>query len=283
MKEINNMISYGNGDNALAEALVMAEHSTLIGGTTGSGKSVLVHNILYTLNELSGMQSVGVYLVDPKRVELSRYRNFEWVDDYACETHEILRLVKNLNNRMEDRFQYMQDHNQVKYNGHKVFLIIDELVDISANLETDKNLKAIKRQIEHYMIRIASLGRAANVHIIGCTQRPTADVISPVIKAQFTARVGLRTATPQESINIIDQKGCELLPQNGICYYRSPKYGFNKVAVPYKEEYENLPLSAPVRAATPVNASADNDICNVHQVKNKRSFMGFLQALSFYF
>ena len=276
MKDMGTYINFGKGENALAEHLVMTEHSTLIGGTTGSGKSVLVHDILYAINELSEMADVGVYLVDPKKVELSRYTRFNWVEGYGCDVNDILDVVEKLNARMEWRFQYMQDHDMVKFTGKPLYLIIDELVDISANLETDKQLKAIKRKIEHYMIRIASLGRASNIHIIGCTQRPTADVISPVIKAQFTARVGLRTATPQESINIIDQKGCEDLPHNGTCYYRSPVNGFCKVNVPFNEEYENLPLTVPKR---PIVVETHHQTT----APKRRPFMDFLQTLSFYF
>lgn len=195
------------------------EQSVLIGGTTGSGKSVLVSNIVYTLSH----EDCELYLVDPKRVELSRYSGLEQCKMFSSTSAETLLLMRYVNDTMNARYEEMETMGETEYWGTPMYVIIDELVDLSPRFEKDKVEKDNKLKIESLLIRIATLGRASGIHLIACTQRPTQDVITGAIKGQFTARVGLRTATPNESRNIVDVKCCEELPLYGYCYYRSPK------------------------------------------------------------
>lgn len=201
----------------------------LIAGATGSGKSVIINGIIYTLL-LRCPDKSGMILIDPKRVELVQYKDCPHCLYYASEQKDIVKALNLAMNIIEDRFQRMQKARERKYSGSDIYVIIDELADLMTT-----NKKAIQPLIQ----RIAQIGRAARVHIIAATQCPIADVIPTPIKVNFDARVALRTRSAQDSRNILGMNGCEQLPRYGQGFYMTPE-GIQLYNIPmYTDEQIN--------------------------------------------
>lgn len=184
----------------------------LIGGTTGSGKSVIINGIIYTAISESPASNEFIF-IDPKRVELSEYRFLPHTLYYASEPETIISALNYAIQLTEKRYKQMQLKKQRKYNGSNVYVIIDELADL---------MTTNKRQVMPILQRLAQIGRAANVHIIAATQCPLATVIPTQIKVNFDSRVALRTRSAQDSRNLISFNGCEKLPKYGKGYYMTP-------------------------------------------------------------
>lgn len=204
----------------------------LIAGTTGSGKSVIANGIIATALHYSPA-NYNLILIDPKRVELSEYREAPHTIAYASEPSEMLRTLQATVQLIDDRFQYMQQQRQKIYEGSKVLVIIDEMADL---------LTTQKRQVKPLLQRITQIGRASRVMLIGCTQRPTNDIIGNDITVNMDSRVGLRTRNSQESRNIIGSAGCESLPRYGECYYMTPEQFTHYQNVPMISDSERQQL-----------------------------------------
>lgn len=179
-----------------------AQPHLLIAGATGSGKSVLVNGIISTLLYRSP-ESARFILIDPKRVELLRYRNLPHTLAHASEPDTMRAALAEAMRITDERYRDMAARGLLEYDGGHIYVIIDELADL---MTTDK------RRVLPLLQRLCQVGRAAHVHVIGATQCPLASVIPTAIKVNFSGIVGLRTATRQHSRNIIDRPGCELLP-----------------------------------------------------------------------
>lgn len=196
----------------------------LIAGSTGSGKSVLINSIIYNLLTYKPGQ-VRLILIDPKRVELNLYKELPHTIRHVTEPKQIYYALNHAVNCMELRYQDMEKKQLRKYDGNHMFIIIDEFADLMVTQ---------KKQVLPLIIRIAQLGRAANVHLIIATQRPTKDIITGEIKVNIDARVALRCPTSQDSRNIINVAGAENLPTFGYAYY---------LRTPHQPELYEIPLT----------------------------------------
>lgn len=185
----------------------------LIAGTTGSGKSVVINGIIHTALHYSPAQYRFI-LIDPKRVELSDYRNMPHTLIYATEPRDILNALQYAIQLIDIRYKDMQRRRLKLYDGSKVLIIIDEMADL---------LTTQRREVKPILQRIGQIGRASKNSIIGATQRPTDKVIGNDITANMDARLGLRTRSAQESRNIIGISGLERLSRYGIGYYQTPE------------------------------------------------------------
>lgn len=175
----------------------------LIAGATGSGKSVALNGILYTLLTKHSPAQCKFVLIDPKKVELVQYQDLPHTAKYASETNDIIHALQWAVNETDRRFSCMQ-HDRVKeYAGSHLYVIIDELADL---------MTVLKKETLPQLQRLAQVGRAARVHVIACTQNVMAVTIPTVLKCNFPAILGLRTATAQQSRFLIATTGCELLP-----------------------------------------------------------------------
>lgn len=183
----------------------------LIAGATGSGKSVIVNNLIYTAM-IDG--KARFILIDPKRVELARYRRVNQTIRYASEPADMIDALEEAMSIVEARYRRMAKKGLRKTDENPVYVIIDELADLMTT-----NRKAVQPLLQ----RLCQVGRAAGVHVIACTQCPLSTVIPTPIKVNFDARVGLRTRNRQDSRNILDITGCELLPRYGRAYYLKPE------------------------------------------------------------
>lgn len=184
----------------------------LIAGASGSGKSVVINGLIHTALYKSPA-TVGFILIDPKRVELIDYKTLPHALAYASEPAGIAATISAAVNLMECRYSRMQAERLKKSNERHIYIIIDEFADL---------MTTQKRETLAPLCRLAQLGRAANIHLIIATQRPTKDIVNGQIKVNIDARVALRCPTAQDSRNIINVAGAETLPRNGYGYYLTP-------------------------------------------------------------
>lgn len=201
----------------------------LIAGTTGSGKSTALHNIVSHL--LRYNDSAFVIPIDFKGTELDIYKDFIPVpfnvdpdtfgSYYAYASYLLEEAARFMNVRYE-MFQEREYKDIAEYNSKekdklsRVFIVIDELADLMLGSKPDAE------KAEQNIVLLAQKARAAGVHLIISTQRPTVDVLTGHIKANISTRVSLRTATSLESRIIIDENGAECLKLGGMIYL-SPK------------------------------------------------------------
>ena len=190
----------------------------LVAGTTGSGKSVFLHNII--ANFILKDQSIDIKLIDPKQVEFECYRNknFGKCNISVKSTYEdSLVVLEQLHSVMEYRYKFLssngyrsvEDYNNAnKSKINKILLIIDELADLMI-----KDKKSSK--LENLICSIAAKSRAAGISLILATQRPSIDVITGLIKANFPARVCFRVSSSVDSRVVLDHNGAENLLYGG--------------------------------------------------------------------
>lgn len=191
---------------------ILRQPHALIAGATGSGKSVLINSLIYTALHSAPSEKQFI-LIDPKRVELVDYRTTPHAILYASEPAQILKAINEGVRIMEKRYKQMQRQRLKSYPGADIYIIIDEFADL---------MTTQKRDTLPTLCRLAQLGRAARVHLILATQRPTREIINGQIKVNIDARVALRCPTAQDSRNIINEKGAEKLPRYGKGYYLTP-------------------------------------------------------------
>ena len=188
----------------------------LIGGTTGSGKSVLLHNFILSL---IGKAST-IYLVDPKMVEFSHYKGAPSVEKIVHSVEDSIDIIDEITEIMEERFSRLQKakvRSAKEYNERfskksaidPIVLVIDEWADLTLQ----------NKAIQKKLCLLAQKGRAAGISIILATQRPSANVISGLIKANFPARIALKVASAVDSRVILDSGGAEKISDIGTGLY----------------------------------------------------------------
>lgn len=204
-------VSPGGAYYKIYEHMAQQTH-LLVAGATGSGKSVIINGIIYTAL-LDTPDKKRFILIDPKRVDLVKYKRVPHVIQYASEPDEIEQALKLAANLMDLRYGDMQKRGIEMYDGGDVYVIIDELADL---------MLTNKRVYSPLIQRLTQLGRAARVHCIIATQCPLREIISTPIKCNVDSRIGLRTRSAQDSRNILGMTGCEKLPRFGQGYYMTP-------------------------------------------------------------
>lgn len=187
----------------------------LIAGSTGSGKSTVVNGMIHAALKDSPAR-VGLILIDPKGCELAEYADLPHVIDYANKPQDIPRALRGAVDLMHCRLSDMKRCRLREYDGSDVYVIIDELMPIMTRPD-------IKRECYSPLLDLLALARAARVHVVACTQSPVAAVIPTPLKCNFDSRLALRTASAQDSRNIIGAKGCECLP-NPVIDHRAEGY-----------------------------------------------------------
>ena len=199
----------------------------LIAGTTGSGKSVCVNSILTCLLLFNTPDDVRLVLVDPKRVELTGYNGIpHLLGPVVVEMDRVIGALQWMTREMDKRYHLFAqagsrnivDYNaKMKLKGQKklpyLVIIIDELADLMmiAPDETEKTIT-----------RLAQLSRATGIHMVLATQRPSVDVVTGLIKANFPARIAFAVASNTDSRVILDQPGAERLLGRGDMLYQAP-------------------------------------------------------------
>jgi len=201
----------------------------LIAGSTGAGKSVCVNSIITSIVYNYDPNYVRFILVDPKMVELQLYNGMpHLLTPVITEPHMTPAILKWAIYEMERRYRLLASMNTrdiINYNekikkekkkGERlpfIVIIIDELADL---------MMVASKDIEGYITRIAQKARAVGIHLVLATQRPSVDVITGIIKANFPARIAFQVAQKTDSRTIIDQNGAEKLLGKGDMLYQSP-------------------------------------------------------------
>lgn len=175
----------------------------LIAGATGSGKSVALNGIIHTLLQTKSPFDCQFVLIDPKKVELIQYSALPHVARYASEHPDIVHALQWAVDETDARFSYMQRLRIREYNGPHLYVIVDELADLMVSL---------RKETLPLLQRLAQIGRAARVHLIACSQNIMAQTIPTVLRCNFPAILGLRTANAQQSRFLVSAAGCEMLP-----------------------------------------------------------------------
>lgn len=194
----------------------------LIAGASGSGKSVLLNGLVCAILRHHPNEK-QIILIDPKRTELNEYADMPHTLRHATNGGEIIAALDYALGITEARYKRMQRRRLRTFCGSDVYVIIEEFADL---------MTTMKKQALPAVQRLCQIGRAARVHVILVTQCPLATIIPTAVKVNFTAICGLHTATRQQSRNILDMPGLELLPQYGQCIYQTPA-GAWRYDVPY--------------------------------------------------
>jgi DNA segregation ATPase FtsK/SpoIIIE, S-DNA-T family len=205
----------------------------LIAGATGSGKSICLNSIICDLIYNYDPNNVRFILIDPKMVELQLYNGIpHLLTPVITETYMAPRALKWAVSEMERRYKLLSEVNARdidKYNeriqGYEekyeylpyIVIIIDELADL---------MMIAAKELEGSITRIAQKARAVGLHLILATQRPSVDIITGVIKANFPARIAFQVAQKIDSRTILDQNGAESLLGKGDMLYQSPVTSF---------------------------------------------------------
>lgn len=195
----------------------------LIGGTTGSGKSVFINTLITSLIYNYTSEEIKLFLVDPKRTELKIFKDIpHLLFDIANDIQDANLLLDFLIDEMYHRYRILeknnykniQEYNEKHKNNKMQFYIciIDELADLM--LQDKKN-------IEVKLCKIAQLSRACGIHLIIATQRPSTDIVTGLIKSNFPSRLCFKVASVYDSRTILDTKGGEKLQGNGEAIYKN--------------------------------------------------------------
>ncbi|WP_442880441.1 DNA translocase FtsK [Chlorobium sp.] len=221
----------------------------LIAGATGAGKSVCINVIISSLLYACRPDKVKFVMIDPKRVELFHYQHlknhfllkFPGIDEQIItEPQKAVYALRCVVKEMEARYESLEKagvRNIGDYNRRLpdealpyLVVVIDELADL---------MITAGREVEEPIIRIAQLARAVGIHLIVATQRPSVDVITGIIKANFPARIAFQVASKVDSRTILDGSGAEQLLGNGdMLYQPSDQPKSMRIQAPYVSSHE---------------------------------------------
>lgn len=195
----------------------------LIAGATGSGKSVCLNSLLLSLLFRTTPEEAQFLLIDPKMVEMTVYRDIpHLLLPVITETKSAIESLKWMVGEMERRYRLFSQNNARSidiYNSREVeripyiVVVVDELADL---------ITVARTEVELSIIRLSQLARSAGIHLIISTQRPSVNVITGVIKANFPVRIAFQVASKVDSRTILDANGAEKLLGRGDMLYLSP-------------------------------------------------------------
>jgi len=225
----NSKLAVALGKNIMGKTMFMEINKTphlLVAGATGSGKSVCINSIIITLLLRSRPSEVKMVLVDPKKVEMSMYNGVPHllmpvVTDPKKASIALMKMVSEMERRYnlfeESRTKNITDYNKYvedrrrNLNGELeklpyIVIIIDELADL---------MLVAAKEVEDSILRITQMARAAGIHLIVATQRPSTDVITGIVKANIPSRISFAVSSSIDSRTILDMTGAEKLLGKG--------------------------------------------------------------------
>ena len=199
----------------------------LIAGATGSGKSVCINSIVTCLLCQNSPPTLRLVMIDPKRVELLRFNGLpHLIGTVETDVERVVGVLKWLTRQMDDRYRRLADigarsmegyNRRVAANGGQampyIILIIDELADL---------MMMAPDEMERLICRLAQMSRATGIHLVIATQRPSVDVVTGLIKANFPARISFAVTSQVDSRVILDAAGAETLLGSGDMLFMAP-------------------------------------------------------------
>ncbi len=251
----------------------------LIAGTTGSGKSVCINTIILSLLYKYTPEKCNLILIDPKMLELSTY---EGIPHLLCpvitEAKKATAALGWAVKEMENRYKLMT-HVGVKnidgYNSkHKkhmpyIVVVVDEMSDL---------MLIAGKEIENYIQRLSQMARAAGIHIIMATQRPSVDVITGTIKANFPTRISFQVSSKIDSRTILGEQGAEQLLGKGDMLFMSSANKIIRIHAPFVSETEIEKINSYLRSQgkpnyineiTIIKDNEKNDQTNINDEKDE--------------
>jgi S-DNA-T family DNA segregation ATPase FtsK/SpoIIIE len=212
--------------NAVAADLAAMPH-LLIAGTTGSGKSVCVNSLICCLLMHNTPNELRLLMVDPKRVELTNYNGIpHLLAPVVVDLERVVGALQWVTREMDQRYHKLAEaatrnitdyNNRMAANGERLLphlvVFIDELADL---------MMLAPDETERTITRLAQLARATGIHLVIATQRPSVDVVTGLIKANFPARIAFVVASGVDSRVILDQPGAERLLGRGDMLFQAP-------------------------------------------------------------
>jgi S-DNA-T family DNA segregation ATPase FtsK/SpoIIIE len=201
----------------------------LIAGTTGSGKSVCINSLTTSMVCNNRPDDLRLVMIDPKMVELVRFNGLpHLLGKVEVELERIIGVLRWLTHEMDNRYKVLAEagsRSLTDYNklaGRRksleklpyIVLLIDELADL---------MMMAPEEVEQTLVRLAQMARAVGIHLVIATQRPSTDVVTGLIKANFPARIAFAVASSVDSRVILDSTGAEHLLGRGDMLYQAPE------------------------------------------------------------
>jgi len=220
-----------DGSNLIVDLTEMPH--LLIGGATGSGKSIMLQTIINSV--ILSRTNCRLALIDPKRVEFSYYDNIS--DLYGPISRNVpasIILLQKLVHEMDRRFFVLEkaecrDISYYKKPMPYIVVVIDELADL---------MMASKKEVQTLICRLAQKSRACGIHLIVATQRPSVDVVTGLIKANFPSRISCQVSSAVDSRTILDRGGAERLAGKGDAIIDCPQFNFKRFKGAFIKEDE---------------------------------------------
>ncbi len=188
----------------------------LVAGTTGSGKSVFINTLLASILYKFSPNELRLILIDPKMLELSVYNDIaHLLTPVVTEPKKAILALKWVCKEMERRYSLMNEENTRSLEGYNqksieklpyIVVFIDEMADL---------MMTAGKEVEHYVQRLAQMARACGIHLVMATQRPSVDIITGSIKANFPSRISFQVASKYDSRTVLGEIGAEQLLGNG--------------------------------------------------------------------
>ncbi len=188
----------------------------LVAGTTGSGKSVFINTLLASILYKFSPKDLRLILIDPKMLELSVYNDIaHLLTPVVTEPKKAIIALKWVCKEMERRYSLMNEENTRSLEGYNeksleklpyIIVFIDEMADL---------MMTAGKEVEHYVQRLAQMARACGIHLVMATQRPSVDIITGSIKANFPSRISFQVASKYDSRTVLGEIGAEQLLGNG--------------------------------------------------------------------
>ena len=188
----------------------------LVAGTTGSGKSVFINTLLASILYKFSPRDLRLILIDPKMLELSVYNDIaHLLTPVVTEPKKAIIALKWVCKEMERRYSLMNEENTRSLEGYNnksveklpyIVVFIDEMADL---------MMTAGKEVEHYVQRLAQMARACGIHLVMATQRPSVDIITGSIKANFPSRISFQVASKYDSRTVLGEIGAEQLLGNG--------------------------------------------------------------------
>jgi len=220
-----------NGEKLIADLAEMPH--LLVSGATGSGKSILLHSIINSL--LLSNKNVNLVLIDPKRVEFSYYSKLlNLHKPIARNVESSIKTLEELMKEMERRFLRLEKYGVRDISGLNgkmpyIVIIIDELADL---------MMAARKEVQDLVCKLAQKSRACGIHLVIATQRPSVDVITGVIKANFPARISCQVSAAVDSRVVLDRNGAEALAGKGDAIIDCSEHRFKRFKGSFLTEHD---------------------------------------------
>jgi S-DNA-T family DNA segregation ATPase FtsK/SpoIIIE len=263
----NSKLSIAVGVNIYGQPIV-ADLATmphlLVAGTTGAGKSVSLNSMIMSILYKASPREVKMLMIDPKLIELSAYENIpHLISPVITNPKEATDSLKKMVFEMEKRYKMIAEQGAKNIESYNrmvnkeeslpyIVIIIDELADL---------MYTASSEAESAIVRLAQMARASGIHMIIATQRPSVDVITGIIKANFPTRIAFRVTQKVDSRTILDTNGAEHLLDKGDMLMLLPGARIVRLHGPYIAEEEIKKVASYIRP------QQDPDYSIFHQIE----------------